>query len=94
MLRVVWISVLNLSYPEVGKPITIDKSIKIKSRPRTTSIKVTLDLLGKLQNHLRLKFVDEKSDKLIEFFQEIVYDNLSLYFNYWKHQFLNEIVIV
>ncbi|KAG5612480.1 hypothetical protein H5410_023761 [Solanum commersonii] len=31
-------------------------------------------------------FVDEKFDKLIEVFLDIVYDNLPLYCNYCKHQ--------
>ncbi|KAG5570266.1 hypothetical protein H5410_060032 [Solanum commersonii] len=77
-LVVVWISLSNLSLDlfakksmlfiasAVGKPIAIDKTTQIKSRPSTT----------------RVKFVDEKSGKLIEVFQEIVYDNLLLYCNY------------
>ncbi|KAG5616032.1 hypothetical protein H5410_015856 [Solanum commersonii] len=89
-LVVLWISLPNLSTylftkksmlsiaSTIGKPITIDKSSQIKSRPRTARVK--------LPNRIRLKFVDEKSGKLIEDFQEIVYDNLSLYCNYCKHQ--------
>ncbi|KAK4737005.1 hypothetical protein R3W88_000702 [Solanum pinnatisectum] len=98
MLTVVWISLPNLS-PDlfakksllsiasaVGKPIAIDKATQIKSRPSTTRVKVILDLMEKLPNRIRLQFVNEKSGKLIEVFQEIVYDNLPLYYNYCKHQ--------
>ncbi|KAG5614091.1 hypothetical protein H5410_013915 [Solanum commersonii] len=70
----------------VGKPITIDKATQIKSRPSTARVKVILDLMEKLPNRIRLQFVDGKSGKLIEVFQEIVYDNLPLYCNYCKHQ--------
>ncbi|KAG5625174.1 hypothetical protein H5410_010392 [Solanum commersonii] len=97
-LVVVWISLPNLS-PDlfakksllsiasaVGKPIAIHKSTQIKSRPSTARVKVILDLMKKLPNRIRLQFVDEKYGKLIEVFQEIVYDNLPLYCNYCKHQ--------
>ncbi|KAH0692463.1 hypothetical protein KY285_019560 [Solanum tuberosum] len=97
-LAVVWISLPNLS-PDlfakksllsiasaVGKPIAIDKATQIKSRPSTARVKVILDLMEKLPNRIRLQFVDGKSGKLIEVFQEIVYDNLPLYCNYCKHQ--------
>ncbi|KAG5572606.1 hypothetical protein H5410_062372 [Solanum commersonii] len=97
-LAVVWISLTNLS-PDlfakksllsissaVGKPIAIDKITQIKSRPSTTRVKVILVLKEKFPNRIRLQFVDEKSGKLIEVFQEIVYDNLPVYYNYCKHQ--------
>ncbi|KAG5597744.1 hypothetical protein H5410_038976 [Solanum commersonii] len=97
-LAVIWISLPNLS-PDlfakksllsiasaIGKPIAIDKATQIKSRPSTSRVKVILDLMEKLPNSIRLQFVDEKSGKLIEVFQEIVYDNLLLYCNYCKHQ--------
>ncbi|XP_049386891.1 uncharacterized protein LOC125851145 [Solanum stenotomum] len=42
--------------------------------------------MEKLPNRIRLQFVNGKSGKLIEVFQEIVYDNLPLYCNYCKHQ--------
>ncbi|KAG5609867.1 hypothetical protein H5410_021148 [Solanum commersonii] len=70
----------------VGKLIAMDKATQIKSRPSTTRVKVILDLMKKLPNRIRLQFVDGKSGKLIEVFQEIVYDNLPLYCNYCKHQ--------
>ncbi|XP_059315700.1 uncharacterized protein LOC132066396 [Lycium ferocissimum] len=95
---VVWISLPDLS-PDlfakksllsiasaVGKPIAIDKATQIKSRPSTARVKVILDLLDKLPNRIRLQFVDGKSGKVVEIFQEIVYDNLPLYCNYCKHQ--------
>ncbi|KAH0697025.1 hypothetical protein KY290_014455 [Solanum tuberosum] len=97
-LAVVWISLPNLS-PDlfakksllsiasvVGKPIAIDKATQIKSRPSMVRVKVILDLMEKLPNRIRLQFVNGKSGKLIEVFQEIVYDNLPLYCNYCKHQ--------
>ncbi|KAG5579609.1 hypothetical protein H5410_050236 [Solanum commersonii] len=56
------------------------------SRPSTTRVKVILDLMEKLPNRIRLQFVDGRYGKLIEVFQEIVYDILPLYFNYCKHQ--------
>ncbi|KAG5576218.1 hypothetical protein H5410_056352 [Solanum commersonii] len=98
MLAMVWISIPNLSLDlfvkksllfiasAVATPIAIDKSTKIKSRPSTTRVKVILDLMEKLPNRLRLQFVDKDSGKLIEVFQEIVYDNLPLYCNYCKHK--------
>ncbi|WMV32307.1 hypothetical protein MTR67_025692 [Solanum verrucosum] len=77
-LAVVWISLPNLS-PDlfakkfllsiasaVGKPIAIDKATQIMSRPSTARVKVILDLMEKLPNHIRLQFIDEKSGKLIE----------------------------
>ncbi|KAG5610584.1 hypothetical protein H5410_021865 [Solanum commersonii] len=97
-LAVVWIYLPNLSpnlfakksllsiASAVRTPITIEKATQIKSRPSTTRVKVILDLMEKLPNHIRLQFVDGKSGKLIEVFQEIVYDNLPLYCNYCKHQ--------
>ncbi|KAG5587532.1 hypothetical protein H5410_047966 [Solanum commersonii] len=72
-LAVVWISLPNLS-PDlfakmpllsiasaVGKPIAIDKTTQIKSRPSTGRVKVILDLMEKLSNRIRLQFVDGKS---------------------------------
>ncbi|KAK4730979.1 hypothetical protein R3W88_023967 [Solanum pinnatisectum] len=98
MLAVVWISLPNLS-PDlfakksllsiasaIRKPIAIDKATQIKSRPRTERIKVILDLMEKFPNRIRLQFVDGKSSKLIEVFQETIYDNLPLYCHYCKHQ--------
>ncbi|KAG5589534.1 hypothetical protein H5410_040048 [Solanum commersonii] len=58
----------------VGKPIAINKATQIKSRPSTTRVKVILDLMEKLPNCIRLKFVDGIN-------LEIVYDNLPLYCN-------------
>ena len=64
----------------VGKSIAIDKATQIKSRPRTTRIKVIiLDIMEKFSNRITLQFIDEKSDKLIKIFQEILYDNLPLF---------------
>lgn len=94
----VWISLPNLS-PDlfvmpsllsiasaVGKPIAIDKATQTKSRPSTARVKVILDLLDKHPNRVRLQSVDTISGKVLEVFQEIVYDNLPLYCNCCKHQ--------
>ncbi|KAG5581937.1 hypothetical protein H5410_052564 [Solanum commersonii] len=101
MLAVVWISLPNLSpnlfakksllsiASTVEKPIVIDKATQFKSRP-STKVKVILGLMEKLPNRITLQFVDRKSGKLIELFQEIVYDNLPLYCNYCKHKGLDE----
>ncbi|XP_070020640.1 uncharacterized protein [Nicotiana sylvestris] len=62
-----------------GKPLAIDKATQEKSRPSTTRVKVELDLLGKLPQILRIKFVDEKFGMVIEHLQKFVYDNLPLY---------------
>ncbi|KAG5614532.1 hypothetical protein H5410_014356 [Solanum commersonii] len=97
-LVVLWISLPNLSLDllakksllsiasTIGKPIAIDKATQIKSRPSMARVKVILDLMEKLPNRIRLQFVDGKSGKLIEVTQEIVYDDLPLYCNYYKHQ--------
>ena len=69
-----------------GKRIVIDKATQIKPRPSTTRVKVILDLMEKLPNHIRLLFEDGKSGKFNEVFQEIVCDNIPLYFNYFEHQ--------
>ena len=49
-------------------------------------IKVILDLIEKFPDRITLQFVHGKFCKLMEIYQEIVYDNLSLYYNYCKHQ--------
>nr|XP_009766911.1 PREDICTED: uncharacterized protein LOC104218184 isoform X1 [Nicotiana sylvestris]XP_009766912.1 PREDICTED: uncharacterized protein LOC104218184 isoform X2 [Nicotiana sylvestris]XP_009766913.1 PREDICTED: uncharacterized protein LOC104218184 isoform X3 [Nicotiana sylvestris]XP_009766915.1 PREDICTED: uncharacterized protein LOC104218184 isoform X5 [Nicotiana sylvestris] len=97
-MAVVWISLPNLS-PELfamrsllsiasaaGKPIAIDKSTQIKSRPSTTRVKVILDLMNKHPKRVRIQSLDKNSGKIVEVFQEIVYDNLPLYCNCCKHQ--------
>ncbi|KAG5630583.1 hypothetical protein H5410_002300 [Solanum commersonii] len=71
-LAVVWISLPNLSRDlfakksllsitsAIGKPIAIDKSTQIKSRPSMTRIKVILDLMEKLPNRIRGTINSEK----------------------------------
>ncbi|TMW80096.1 hypothetical protein EJD97_023965 [Solanum chilense] len=49
-----------------GKPIAIDEATQIKPRSVTTRVKVILDLVEKLPNHIRLQFEDGKSGKLNE----------------------------
>lgn len=49
-------------------------------------MKVILDIIEKHPNRVRLQSLDIKSGKVLEVFQEIVYDNLPLYCNCFKHQ--------
>lgn len=74
----------------VGKPIEIDKATQEKTRPSTARVKVELDLLDKLPHRSRVQYLDEKSRKMVEDFQEIVYDNRPAYCNFCKHQAHNE----
>lgn len=97
-MAVTWISLPNLSADffamrsllsiasVVGKPIAIDKATQTKSRPNTPRVKVILDLLDKHPKRVRLQSLDKITGKIIEVFQEIVYDNLPLYCNLCKHQ--------
>ncbi|KAH0687914.1 hypothetical protein KY290_019577 [Solanum tuberosum] len=98
----VWISFPNLP-PELfakqsllsiasaaGKPIAIDKATQDKSRPSTARVKVEIDLLANLPHRMRIQYVDQKTGKSVEQFQKFVYDNLSFYCNFCKHQGHNE----
>ena len=49
-----------------GKTIVIDKVTQMKPRSGKTRVKVILDLVEKLPNHIRLQFEDGKSVKLDE----------------------------
>lgn len=95
---VVWISLPNLA-PDlfaqmpllsiasaVGIPIAIDKATQTRSRPSTARVKVILDLSDKLPKRVRLQHVDNSTGKVLEVFQEIIYDNLPAYCNVCKHQ--------
>ncbi|KAH0749274.1 hypothetical protein KY290_028506 [Solanum tuberosum] len=97
-MAVVWISLPRLS-PDlfakrswlsmasvVGRPIAIDKATQDKTRPSTTRVKVILDLMDKLPKRMHLQYLDEKTGKIQEVYQEFVYDNLPLYCNHCKHQ--------
>ncbi|XP_070002141.1 uncharacterized protein [Nicotiana sylvestris] len=94
----VWISLPNLS-PElfahkallsiaavVGKPIAIDKATQIRSRPSTSRVKVIVDILDTLPEKVRLQYLDAKTGKIVDDYQEIIYDNLSSYCCHCKHQ--------
>lgn len=70
----------------MGKPIAIDKATQVKSRPSTARVKVILDLLDKLPTRIRLQHVDNASGKIVEVFQEVIYDNLPGYCIYCKRQ--------
>nr|XP_009773649.1 PREDICTED: uncharacterized protein LOC104223846 [Nicotiana sylvestris] len=58
----------------------------VKSRPSTARVKVILDLLDKLPTRIRLQHVDNASGKIVEVFQEVIYDNLPGYCIYCKRQ--------
>lgn len=45
-----------------------------------------LDLLDKHPDRIRLRSIDKKTRKIMEELQDVVYDNLPLYFNHCKHQ--------
>nr|XP_009765697.1 PREDICTED: uncharacterized protein LOC104217212 [Nicotiana sylvestris] len=94
----IWISLPNLS-PElfarkpllsiaaaIGKPIAIYKATQVRSRPITARVKVIIDLLDKLPEKIRLQYFDVKTGKIVEDYQEIIYDNLPSYCGHCKHQ--------
>ncbi|XP_070028939.1 uncharacterized protein [Nicotiana sylvestris] len=63
----------------VGKPLVVDKATQDRTRPGTARVKVLLDLLAKHPKRVRINIVDKNSGKLVEHYQEIVYDNLPKY---------------
>lgn len=77
----------------VGKPIAIDKATQVRSRatqvrsrPSITRVKVIVDLLDELPENVRLRHVDSITSKIVEDFQQIIYDNLPSYCCHFKHQ--------
>ncbi|XP_060200614.1 uncharacterized protein LOC132628875 [Lycium barbarum] len=94
----VWISFPNLSTDlfakksllsiasVVGKPITVDKVMQVRSIPSTARVRVILDLLDKHSDRIQLQSVDKVSSRIIDEFQEVVYDNLPQYCTHCKHQ--------
>ncbi|XP_019239877.1 PREDICTED: uncharacterized protein LOC109219864 [Nicotiana attenuata] len=70
----------------VGKPLAVDKATQDRTRPSTARVKVLLDLLDKHPKRIRIHIGDTKSGKLVEYYQEIVYDNLPKYCTCCKHQ--------
>lgn len=54
-------------------------------------MKLIVDLIDKLPEKVRLQHVDAATDKIIEEFQEILYDNLPSYCFHCKHQGHDEI---
>ncbi|KAG5608473.1 hypothetical protein H5410_019754 [Solanum commersonii] len=70
----------------IGKPVAIDKATQDRTRPSTARVKVILDLMDKHPKRVRLHFLDEQSGKLVEHYQQVVFDNLPLYCTYCKHQ--------
>ncbi|XP_019242417.1 PREDICTED: uncharacterized protein LOC109222526, partial [Nicotiana attenuata] len=74
----------------VGKPLAVDKATQDRTRPSTARVKVLLDLLDKHPKKVRIQIGDPKSRKLVEFHQEVRYDNLPKYCTCCKHQGHNE----
>ncbi|KAK4707150.1 hypothetical protein R3W88_033289 [Solanum pinnatisectum] len=70
----------------IGKPIAIDKATQDRTRPSTARVKVILDLMDKHPKRVRMHFLDEQSGKLVEHYQQVVFDNLPFYCTYCKHQ--------
>ncbi|KAG5571684.1 hypothetical protein H5410_061450 [Solanum commersonii] len=70
----------------LGKPVAVDKATQEHNRPSTTRVKVILDLLDKHPKKIKLFFVDKDSGKVIEHYQEFVYDNLPRYCIHCKRQ--------
>ncbi|KAM3222301.1 hypothetical protein P3L10_021571 [Capsicum annuum] len=83
-----WISFPNLSTnlfskrsllsiaSAIRKPIEVDKATQVRSIPSTARVRVILDLMDKYPDHIRLQSVDKVTSKIIEEFQEVVYDNI------------------
>ncbi|KAG5601508.1 hypothetical protein H5410_032878 [Solanum commersonii] len=70
----------------VGKPVALDKATKKRTRPSTARVKVILDILDKHPKKIKVFFVDKDSGKVIEHYQEFVYDNLPRYCIHCKRQ--------
>nr|XP_009779392.1 PREDICTED: uncharacterized protein LOC104228608 [Nicotiana sylvestris] len=70
----------------VGKPLAVDKAMQDRTRPSTARVKVVLDLLDKHPKRIKIHIMDKNSGKVVEHYQEIVYDNLPKYCTYCKHQ--------
>ncbi|KAG5598777.1 hypothetical protein H5410_030147 [Solanum commersonii] len=60
----------------VGKPLAIDKATQIRSRPNTKGVKVLVDLLDKHPKRIKLFYLDKKTGKVLEQYQEVMYDVL------------------
>ncbi|KAM3281917.1 hypothetical protein P3S67_027564 [Capsicum chacoense] len=63
----------------VRQSISVDKATQVRSKPRTAMIRVILDLMDKHPDRIRLQSVDKVIGRIIEEFQEVVYDNLPQY---------------
>lgn len=95
---VVWISFPNLPTiffakksllsiaSTVGKPLALDKATQDRTRPSTARVKVLIDLMDKHPKRVKINIVDMKSGKNVEYFQQIVFDNLPKYCMCCKHQ--------
>nr|XP_009783436.1 PREDICTED: uncharacterized protein LOC104232043 [Nicotiana sylvestris] len=70
----------------VGKPLAVDKATQDRTRPSTARVKVVLDLLDKHPKRIKIHIMDKNSGKVVEHYQEIVYDNLPKYCTCYKHQ--------
>lgn len=69
----------------VGKPLAVDKVTQDRTRPSTARVKVLLDILDNHPKRVRIQIVDRNSGKVVEHYQEIVYNNLPKYCTCCKH---------
>jgi len=70
----------------VGKPLAIDKATQDRTRPSTARVKVLINLLNKHPKRVRINIVDKNSGRIVEHYQQIVFDNLPEYCTCCKHQ--------
>ncbi|XP_059310758.1 uncharacterized protein LOC132062141 [Lycium ferocissimum] len=70
----------------VGKPIFMDKATQLRSRPSKARVRVILNLLDKYPDHVRLQSVDKVTGRIIDKFQEVMYDNMPQYCTHCRHQ--------
>ncbi|XP_070014187.1 uncharacterized protein [Nicotiana sylvestris] len=78
-------SLLSIA-PAVGKPLAVDKVTQDRTRPSTARVKVLLELLDKHPKRVRINIVDTISGRLVEHYQQIIYDNLPKFCTCCKHQ--------
>lgn len=70
----------------VGKPLAVDKATQDRTRPSTARVKVLINLMDKHPKRIRINIVDKNSGKIVEHYQQIVFDNLPKYCTCCKHQ--------
>lgn len=57
-----------------------------RTRPSTAKVKVLINLLNKHPKRVRINIVDKNSGRIVEHYQQIVFDNLPEYCTCCKHQ--------